>query len=83
MKPDSGSAGIAGSNGNTATLTWMPRFARNIYASITCQQSPNLGTWTDVPAAQQVPNPDGSVTASIDASGIGPVFLRLKVAVTP
>ncbi len=63
------------------TLTWRPRFESTVYASLTCQQSPNLTDWTEVPAAQLTSNPDATVTARVAAAG--PLFLRLKATVTP
>lgn len=63
------------------TLTWNPRYASTAYASVTCQQSSTLSTWTDVPAASITFNAGGTVTARVPASS--PLFLRLKVTVTP
>lgn len=69
--------------GSNATLTWMPRFDSNIYAAISCEQSTTLSGWTDVPAGQIMVNPDGTVTATVPQPVSGPLFLRLKVTVTP
>lgn len=77
-------SGVEGSGATQAlTLTWMPRFPANAYASIACQQSSALATWTDVPAAQITANANGSVTARVPHSGPGRLFLRLKVTETP
>lgn len=65
----------------TFTLTWRPRYENFVYASVICQQSTRLSTWTDVPAAQLTTNTDATVTARVPASGS--IFLRLKVTVTP
>lgn len=74
---------VAGESGGAATLTWMPRFDSNIFASVVCQQSTTLGSWTDVPAAQTTVNPDGSVTAAVTPPPGGTIFLRLRVDTTP
>ena len=72
-------------SGQTPTLvmTWIPRYASNVFAAITCQQSSALNLWTDVPAGQISANPDGSVTARVPRPASGPLFLRLKVTSTP
>jgi hypothetical protein len=64
-------------------MTWTPRYSSNVYAALVCQQSVALNTWTDVPAAQITANADGSVTARVPRPASGPLFLRLKVTVTP
>ena len=68
--------------GGQFTFTWAPRFRQNAYAAITCEQSTNLTSWTPVPAAQITENPDGTMTASLPATS-QPLFLRLKITVTP
>jgi lysophospholipase L1-like esterase len=73
--------GTASAAGGQFTFTWMPRFRQNAYAAIICEKSGNLNGWTEVPAAQITENPDGSMTATVPATGQN--FLRLKISVTP
>jgi len=65
------------------SLTWTPAYKENIFASLVCQQSSTLTTWTDVPAAQITANVDGTVTARVPQAGAGRVFLRLKATAIP
>ncbi len=58
------------------TLTWLPRPVFTEWGSLRPEFSPDLFQWNDVPAAQVVTNPDGTVTASVNLSGKG--FVRLK-----
>lgn len=62
------------------TLTWQPRDPTNAtWCEITPQQSGDLITWTDVPAASIVSSSPNVKTASVPAASGQPVWLRLKV----
>ena len=61
-----------------ATLSWTPRYESNIYATITCQSSPDFSTWADVPASRITVGPDGTHTARVAANGGTQMFLRLR-----
>ncbi len=79
--PVSGRETVAGNE--VLTLKWTPRFASNVYASLVCQSSADLSTWTDVPAGQVTANADSSMTARVPQPAAGPLFLRVKVTSTP
>jgi len=68
---------------SSVTLSWQPRFESNIYASITCQSSPDFTTWTDVPAGHITTAPDGVKTARVPAGEASRLFLRLKFTTVP
>ena len=74
---------VPGSLPGTATLTWRPRFASNIYARLVCQQSTDLAVWTEVPDAALATAPDGSVTATVPVPPGGARFLRLRAIPQP
>lgn len=65
------------------TLKWTPRYESNIYASITCQSSPDFAEWTDVPATHVTAAADGSHTARVPTEGRTRLFLRLKFTAMP
>ncbi len=58
------------------TLTYRPRAVFTEWGSLKAQSSPDLATWTDVPTAQTVTNPDGTIT--VNAAFINRGFVRLK-----
>ncbi|MDZ4401569.1 GDSL-type esterase/lipase family protein [Prosthecobacter sp.] len=58
------------------TLTYRPRVVFTEWGSLKAQSSPDLATWTDVPAAQTMTNPDGTIT--VNAAFINRGFVRLK-----
>jgi hypothetical protein len=83
MLPSGQTQPLPTATGNTATLSWTPRFPSNVFASLTPQMSTNLSSWSDVPANQVSALPDGSLSVSLPIAQGNPIFLRLKASVTP
>ena len=59
------------------TMTYRPRAVFTEWGTIQPQSSADLIQWTDIPAAQTMTNPDGTIT--VNAALVGKGFLRLKV----
>ena len=60
------------------TLTWLPRPLFTEWGVLKARSSPDLASWSDVPAGQITQNPDGSLTATVPFSTHG--FLRLQAS---
>lgn len=59
------------------TMTYRPRAVFTEWGTIQPQSSADLIQWTDIPAAQTMTNPDGTIT--VNAALVGKGFLRLRV----
>ena len=59
------------------TMTYRPRAVFTEWGTIQPQSSADLIQWTDIPAAQTMTNPDGTIT--VNAALVGKGFLRLSV----
>lgn len=59
------------------TMTYRPRAVFTEWGTIQPQSSVDLIQWTDIPAAQTMTNPDGTIT--VNAALVGKGFLRLRV----
>lgn len=60
------------------TMSYRPNPVFLEWGTLKAQSSPNLVNWTDIPAAQTVTNPDGSITVSASFAGRG--FVRLQAS---
>lgn len=59
------------------TMTYRPRAVFTEWGTIQPQSSADLIQWTDIPAAQTMTNPDGTIT--VNAALVGKGFVRLRV----
>ena len=65
------------------SLSWQPRDPTNLtYCEITPQQSVDLNTWTDIPAASVVSSSPNVKTVTVPAPAGQRVWLRLKIRQT-
>lgn len=74
-------AGIASASNGTPclSLTWKLRSQDCPVVSLAAQQSVDLSSWQDVPAANVTPNIDGSTTACVPLPAGGTrIFMRLR-----